>query len=121
MNAIANRRRLLLGALTAGAAVSVAAVPAVASPAEPDAVLALIEAHRAAWAHYIALPEDLPWAAEQEGAGVCDAALDAIMETRPSTLTGMREVLQHLVDLDNDGNGYELGAKYLPALLRSPG
>jgi phosphoribosylcarboxyaminoimidazole (NCAIR) mutase len=41
MNAIPNRRGLLLGALTAGAAASAAAIPAMAAAATPDPVFAL--------------------------------------------------------------------------------
>jgi hypothetical protein len=42
MNAITNRRGLLLGALTATAAVTMAAVPAMAVPTEVDPVFALL-------------------------------------------------------------------------------
>jgi hypothetical protein len=47
-------------------------------------------------------------------------ALDAIVKTPPSSAAGMRAVLRHLVELDNDGSGWVLGDKYLPTLLRSP-
>jgi hypothetical protein len=98
---------MLLGALTAGAAATVAAIPAIA----PDPVFALLEAHKAAWARF----------EEQDGsnheaftaaAGTVDAALDAITNTPPTTVAGMRAVIEYLVGLD----GHE---DYLPTLLRS--
>ena len=108
------------GALTAGAAASVAAIPAIAAASEPDPVLALIEAYKAAWVRLIELDDDCSFEAENAAGAVVDAALDAIMRTPPSTPAGMRAVLQHLVELDNDGSGWEIGGKYLPTLLRSP-
>ena len=42
MNAISNRRGLLLGAITAGAVASVAAVPAIAAAEAPDPVFGLV-------------------------------------------------------------------------------
>src|ERR1700684_168831 len=119
MTAIPNRRRLLLGVLTAGAAATVAAIPAIAAPAEPDPVFALMEAHKAAWARLLELDNDCSFEAENAAGAVVDAALDAIMRTPPSTPPGMRAVLQHIVELDNDGSGWEMGGKYLPTLLRS--
>jgi hypothetical protein len=53
MNAIPNRRGLLLGALTAGAAASVAAIPAIAAAETPDPVFAILEVHKAAWARLL--------------------------------------------------------------------
>jgi hypothetical protein len=50
MNAIPNRRGLLLGAITVGAAASVAVIPAIAAAETPDPILGLVEAHKAAWA-----------------------------------------------------------------------
>jgi hypothetical protein len=46
----ANRRRLLVGALAAGAAATVASIPAVAAAETPDPVFARIEALNAATA-----------------------------------------------------------------------
>jgi hypothetical protein len=37
------------------------------------------------------------------------------MKTPPTTLAGMRAIIQYLVDWDNDSGYY-----YLPTLLRSP-
>jgi hypothetical protein len=51
MNAIPNRRGLLLGAVTAGAAASVAAIPAIAAAETPDPIFARIEPLNAATAH----------------------------------------------------------------------
>jgi hypothetical protein len=53
MNAIPNRRGLLLGALTAGAAETAAAIPAIAAAEPADPAFGLEEAHRAAWARLL--------------------------------------------------------------------
>jgi hypothetical protein len=49
MTAAPNRRGLLLGAVTAGAAATVAAIPATAAADPPDPVFGLLEAHKATW------------------------------------------------------------------------
>jgi hypothetical protein len=111
MNAIPNRRGLLLGALTAGAVATVAAIPGLVATAEPDSVLGLLEAHKATWARFMDLDgsdHELFTAA----AGAVDAALEAITSTPPITVAGMRAVIDYLVGLD----GHE---DYLPTLLRS--
>jgi hypothetical protein len=113
MNAIPNRRGLLLGALTAGAAVSVAAVPAVARLTEVDPVFALLEAHKAAWARLIATEKHTDdHEALEEAGGAVDAAVDEITTTPPTTVAGMRAVMEYLVELDGHSD-------YLPTLLRS--
>jgi hypothetical protein len=55
MNALSDRRTMLrrLGVLTAGAAASAVAIPAIAAAAEPDPVFRLLEAHKAAWARLL--------------------------------------------------------------------
>jgi hypothetical protein len=111
MNATTDRRRLLLGALTAGAAATVAAIPAVAAAETPDAVFALLEAHKAAWARF----EEIDGSDHEiftAAAGAVDAALDAITSTPPTTVAGMRAVIEYLVGLDGHSD-------YLPTLLRS--
>ena len=40
-----------------------------------------------------------------------------LMKTPPTTLAGIRAVIQYLVDWDNDSDS---GHHYLPTLLRSP-
>ncbi len=121
MNTLANRRGLLLGALTAGAGAAVAAIPAIDAPAEPDPVLALIEAHKAAWARFDAifdgilnadLDEERVFAAETEAGRAADAALKELTDTPPTTIGGMRAVIEYLVELDGHDD-------YLPTLLRS--
>jgi hypothetical protein len=94
----------------------VTATPALAAPTEPDPVIGLMEAHRTAWARYIELEDDIPWATEQAVAEAADAALDEILRTPPPP----RAVLQYLSELDSDGSGFEMGGRYLPTLLRSP-
>jgi hypothetical protein len=119
MNAIPNRRGLLLGALTAGAAATVAAIPTISAADEPDPVFGLLGAHRAAFRQYLELEERLgdsedlaDFKALGTAARAAEAALDEITVTPPTTLAGMRAVMEHLVDLD----GHE---DYLSALLRS--
>jgi hypothetical protein len=51
----ANRRGLLLGAIAAGAAASVAAIPAIAAAETPDPVRGLIEKHKATSARFMEL------------------------------------------------------------------
>jgi hypothetical protein len=46
MNAFTDRRAMLRGALTAGAAATVAAIPAIAATAKPDPVFRLLEAQQ---------------------------------------------------------------------------
>jgi hypothetical protein len=119
MNAIPNRRGLLLGALTAGAAATVAAMPAIVAAETSDPVFALIEAHKAAFRHYLALEEHLGdsediagFKALEEAGRDVDAALDEITTTPPTTVAGMRAVMEYLVELDGHSD-------YLPTLLRS--
>jgi hypothetical protein len=113
MNAIPNRRGLLLGAVTAGAAASVAAMPSIAAAELPDPVFGLLQAHKAAWARLLeteARTDDFE-ALEQAGRAV-DVALNEITTTPPTTVAGMRAVLEYLLKVDGH-------ADYLPALLRS--
>ena len=50
----------------------------------------------------------------EEGGRAADAAMYELMKTPPTTLAGMRAIIQYLVDLDDDSGYY-----YLPTLLRS--
>lgn len=89
-----------------------AAIPAIDAPAEPDPVFALIEAHKAAWARFDAI-EDVSDEAAFEAAGHAgDATLAELAATPPTTIAGMRAVLEYLVELDGHSD-------YLPTLLRS--
>jgi hypothetical protein len=104
-------RRRGLGALRAGAAATVGAMPAVAAAGTTDPVFAFLEAHKAAWARF----EEQDGSEHElftEAAGAVDAALDAITSTPPTTVAGMRAVMEYFVELD----GHE---DYLPTLLRS--
>jgi hypothetical protein len=113
VNALTNRRGLLLGAVTAGAAASVAAIPAILAAADaPDPVFALLEAHKATWARLLALDDDIDFATEDEAGRAADAALGELATTPPTTLAGMRAVIAYFVGLDGH-------ADYLPTLLRS--
>jgi hypothetical protein len=113
MNAIPNRRGLLLAALTAGAVASVAAIPAITAAAEPDPVFGLLEAHKAAWTRLLRI-EDLTDDHEtlEEAGRAVDVALNEITTTPPTTVAGMRAVMEYLVELDGHSD-------YLPTLLRS--
>jgi hypothetical protein len=117
MNAIPNRRGLLLGALTASAAASVAAIPAMATVEPADPVFAAIEALNAATAHLDDLRDMGDHAAYEEACRGADAAFDELMETPPLTIPGMRALLEFLDEWCGGNNGdyfdYSL-------LLRSP-
>jgi hypothetical protein len=111
MNAFTDRRTMLcgLGVLTAGATASVAAIPAIAAAAPPDPVLGLVEAHKAAWARLLETEDH----ETLEAAGrAADVALDEITTTPPTTVAGMRAVIEYLVELDGHSD-------YLPTLLKS--
>jgi hypothetical protein len=111
MNTLADRRSILRGVLTAA---SVAAVPASVPAAETsDPVFGLLEAHKAAWVRLLETENRTDDYYElEEAARAADAALDEITNTPPTTLAGMRAVIEYLVDLDGH-------ADYLPTLLRS--
>jgi hypothetical protein len=119
MNAIPNRRGLLLGALTAGAAASVVAMPAIAAAEPADPVFGLVEAHKLAWASFMEIFNFDDHEAVERAAGAADAALDAIMKTPPTTRAGARSAIEYLVGWDEDG-AMETGGRYLATLLRSP-
>jgi hypothetical protein len=119
MNAFTDRRSILRGALSAGAAATVAAMPAIVAAETSDPVFALIEAHKAAFRHYLALEEHLgdsediaALKALGTAARAADAALDEITTTPPTTVAGMRAVIEYLVELDGHSD-------YLPTLLKS--
>jgi hypothetical protein len=117
MNASIDRRwmlrGILTGALTAGAAASVAATPAISATEAPDPVFGLLEAHKAAWARLLATEDCTDDHEElEEAGGAVDAALDRITTTPPTTVAGMRAVMEYLVELDGHSD-------YLPTLLRS--
>jgi hypothetical protein len=119
MNAFTDRRAMLRGALTAGAAATVAAMPAIVAAETSDPVLALIEAHKAAFRHYLALEEHLgdsedlaDFEALETAGRAVDVALNEITTTPPTTVAGMRAVMEYLVELDGHSD-------YLPMLLRS--
>jgi hypothetical protein len=119
MNAFTDRRAMLRGALTAGAAATVVAMPAIVAAETSDPVLALIEAHKAAFRHYLALEEHLgdsedlaDFEALETAGRAVDVALNEITTTPPTTVAGMRAVMEYLVELDGHSD-------YLPTLLRS--
>jgi hypothetical protein len=107
MNAFTDRRSLLRGALT------VAAIPAIAAAEQPDPVLSLLEAHKAAWARLLRIENQTDDYNTLEEAGrAVDVALNEITTTPPTTVAGMRAVMEYLVELDGISD-------YLPTLLRS--
>jgi hypothetical protein len=86
---------------------------AVAVAETPDPVFALLEAHKAAWARLLETEERTDdFEALDEAGGALDAAINEITSTPPTTVAGMRAVIEYLVELD----GHE---DYLPTLLRS--
>jgi hypothetical protein len=113
MNAIPNRRGLLIGALTAGAAASAVAIPAIAAAEPADPAFGLVEAHRVAWARLLETEDRTDDYESLEEAGrAVDVALNEITTTPPTTVAGMRAVMEYLVELDGHSD-------YLPTLLRS--
>jgi hypothetical protein len=113
MTVISSRRTVLFGAVTAGAAASVAALAAIAAAGTPDPVFALLEAHKAAWAHLLETEARTNDHEPLEGAArAVDAAIDEITSTPPTTIVGMRAVIEYLTELDGHDD-------YLPTLLRS--
>jgi hypothetical protein len=113
MNAFTDRRAMLRGALTAGAAATVAAMPAIAAASTPDPVLGLVEAHKSAWSRLLEIEDQTDDHETLEEAGrAVDVALNEITTTPPTTVAGMRAVMEYLVELDGHSD-------YLPMLLRS--
>jgi hypothetical protein len=107
MEALTDQRRLpTADALTTG--------PAIGAPAELDPIFGLIAAHETAWAHFVEL-DDRERETFEEGGRAADAAMHELMKTPPTTLAGMRAIIQYLVEWDNDSGYY-----YLPTLLCSP-
>jgi hypothetical protein len=100
------RRLLTADALTT--------VPAIGERAELDPIFKLIAAHKAAWAQFMELMTATT--KRLKGGGrAADAAMAELMKTPPTTLAGMRAIIQYVVEWDNDSGYY-----YLPTLLRSP-
>jgi hypothetical protein len=79
-----------------------------------DAIFGLMTAHKAAWARFMELDER-DHETFEKGGRAADAAMAKLMKTPPTTLAGMRAIIQYLVDWVNDSGYY-----YLPTLLRSP-
>jgi hypothetical protein len=111
MDAHTDQRRILRRLLTADALIT---LPAIGAPAELDPIFGLVAAHKAAWAQFMELDER-DHETFEEGGRAADAAMYELMKTPPTTLAGMRAIIQYLVDLDDDSGYY-----YLPTLLRSP-
>jgi hypothetical protein len=111
MDAHTDQRRILRRLLTAEALIT---LPAIGAPAELDPIFGLVAAHKAAWAQFMELDER-DHETFEEGGRAADAAMYELMKTPPTTLAGMRAIIQYLVDLDDDSGYY-----YLQTLLRSP-
>ena len=114
MSAITDRRGVLYRLPTARAAEAAAPIPSTAATEEPDAIFGLIRAHKAAWAQFMELDER-DHETFEEGGQAADVAMDELMNTPPTTLAGIRAIIQYPVEWDNDSGYY-----YLPTLLRSP-
>lgn len=104
-------------ALTAGAADTVAAIPAVAAAETPDPVFAAIEALNVATAHIDDIRDTDDHVAYEEACRAEGVAFDALTETPPTTLPGMRALLVFLDEWlgGNNGNYFDYSL-----LLRSP-
>jgi hypothetical protein len=117
MNAIPNRRGLLLGVISAGAVATVGAMPTIAAAEAPDPVFGRIEALKTAEARIDGLRDLGDQATYEEACQAADAAFDELMETPPVTIPGMRALLEFLDEWcgGNNGNFYDYSL-----LLRSP-
>jgi hypothetical protein len=119
MNAFTDRRAMLrgLGVLSAGAAASMTAIPAMAAVETPDPVFAAIEALNAATAHIDEIRDISDHAIYEEACRAEGVAFDALTKTPPTSLPGMRALLEFLDEWcgGNNGNYYDYSL-----LLRSP-
>jgi hypothetical protein len=110
--------------------VALAIVPIAASAETVNPIFAALERHRAAWDAVLATadPADevLAW---QEGRTVSEAdeaandaenaAKEALMNTTPLTLAGVKAAIAHFVAWD-EGCIPETSGEYMSTLLRSP-
>jgi hypothetical protein len=117
MNAMTDRRSMLRGALTAGAATTVAIVPAMAAAECPDPIFGAIEALKAAQARIDGLRNMGDHVACLDACRAADTAFDELTESSPVMLSGMSALLEFLDEWCGGNNGdyfdYSL-------LLRSP-
>jgi hypothetical protein len=123
----AMNRRAGLGAFVGLPVLAV--LPAVASsPVDP--VYAAIARHKVAWAAFLETVDPLDEVeGEQEGTAeelaymeanaAADEALEAFLATPPTTLAGLRAVLEYAVEVDS-GSIPDNGGRIAPTLLRSP-
>jgi hypothetical protein len=106
-----------MNAFTASVAAPVTAIPAMAAAETPDPVFAAIEALNAATAHIDDIRDDGDHVAYEEACRAEGAAFDALTETPPTSLPGMRALLEFLDEWGggNNGNYFDYSL-----LLRSP-
>jgi hypothetical protein len=103
-----------LGGVGLNTGAGVAATPVIHATGEPDPIFSILDAHLQAWGRFTEI-DDSDQEAFEEAGRAADAAMVTLMSTPPTTLAGMRTIIQYLVDWDNS-SGYH----YLPTLLRSP-
>jgi hypothetical protein len=117
MNAFTDRRSMLRGALTAGAATTVAFVPAIAASDAADPIFGRIESLKTAEARIDALRDIDARDAYEEAWRAAGAAFDKLTEIPPMTIPGIRALLDFLDEWGGGNNG----AYYdYSLLLRSP-
>jgi hypothetical protein len=124
-------RRAALGALAGALATPTITLFAAALP---DPIFAAIERHKAAWAAVGAMTRAVDevaairegreitqadWDASERGSAMEEHALNAILNTAPTTAPGMRAAIQYLVGYD-DGRLPDNIGKFLVTLLKSP-
>jgi hypothetical protein len=89
-------------------------------PESSDPIFALIEAHREAWADYVAADHSAAPAGEKEELGRrADAAFGRLSKTAPTTLAGARAAIEHFIAFD-EGCVPQRSFEYLETLLRAP-
>ena len=92
-------------------------------PGDFDPILDLIDAHLELWTEAIEIEFWLQgdWSAQRRAEihGPVDVAFAKLLETAPTTMGGLRAVMEYLVARD-DGNVLQTSGTYLQTLLRSP-
>jgi hypothetical protein len=92
-------------------------------PGDFDPILYLIDSHLKLWTEAVEIEFGLreDWSVERRAEihGPVDVAFAKLLETAPTTMVGLRAVVEYLVAWD-DSNVLQAGGAYLQTLLRSP-
>jgi hypothetical protein len=133
MTRATNRRAVLGAVLAAGASAASAAGAAIPSLAPaPDPIFDLIEVHQTTLAQLVDAYDDL-WgtvsddevtpeieARRRELDGAYFGAEHKLLETPPTTIAGMRAIIEYLIECDRDNEPVVSINYFSTTLLRSP-